>query len=167
MGCSDLTKVNVWIIYCICVASSQTVCKKGIVHWFIAWSSRQDVIFMRCRTTRVHLFSLSFITLCDLMIPLVICLGWTCTCCCRGFWLSMAAGLSALSTDDWLWSRSTEIMLTAFQIGLSCCSQLFLFLSEPEFRPSLLSATPERERDGRIRRDVKNIFALLKLLDSV
>lgn len=38
-------------------------------------------------------------------------------------------------------------MLTACQIGLSCCSQLFLFLSEPEFRPRLLSATAARGRD--------------------
>lgn len=38
-------------------------------------------------------------------------------------------------------------MLTAFQIGpFPLLSTFFLFLSEPEFRPGLLSATAEKEK---------------------
>lgn len=55
-------------------------------------------------------------------------------------------------------------MLTAFQIGLFCRSQFFLFLSEPEFRPLLLSATPERERDERIVKEGEGIFCSLKTI---
>lgn len=55
-------------------------------------------------------------------------------------------------------------MLTACQIGLSCRYQLFLFLSEPEFIPRLLSATPERERDERIVKEGERIFCSVKTI---